>query len=150
MSTSTTAPPSPSDFQSAFERVFGLILEEWPSVTIDALKETSGDLDRVTALVAEASGKTKALVKRQLGELMQLVDEGAPAARPFTAQTEKLTDFIELLEGRTRELLELAKGEFPEARAKIEASVEEHPWTSLLIALGLGFIVGLIMRGGRR
>jgi len=148
LSTSTQV-LSPDVFQSAFERVFGLILEEWPTVNVDALKETGGDFEKVTALVAETSGRTRALVKRQLGELVRVIDENGSA--PTEGSTRhKFQDVVDMFEKKSRDLLELAKGEFPEARAKLEEKVEENLWTSLLIALGLGFILGLLTRGGGR
>jgi ElaB/YqjD/DUF883 family membrane-anchored ribosome-binding protein len=148
LSTSTQV-LSPDVFQSAFERVFGLILEEWPTVNVDALKETGGDFEKVTALVAETSGRTRALVKRQLGELVRVIDENGTAPTEGSPR-HKFQDVVDMFEKKSRDLLELAKGEFPEARAKLEEKVEENLWTSLLIALGLGFILGLLTRGGGR
>ncbi len=77
-----SASPDPDAFRVAFADVRPLILDEWPTVDVDALDATEGALDEVVVLVAERSGRTKALTRRLLAELLTVVAAPAEPATP--------------------------------------------------------------------
>lgn len=149
---------SPEKFQDSFSAMIPLILEEWPEISSKQLLATAGSLEQVIDCIAIATDRTRVLIRRQLQELyqvallesrkshsaqwaeqlMQLADEHIPDAN--------LKDAIARLEVQTETLLQQLKQEMlPEMTEK----VQKHPIRSLLTAVGVGFVLGLLV-GGRR
>jgi hypothetical protein len=140
------------------------ILEEWSEVDAEALAATSGQFDKVVALIAERTSRTKALIRRQLDELYRLVNEPPdaeptrrsgrgrrPAAPPSEGAASRaaahVDPLLEELERRTAQIMrELRGGLLGDARQR----VRENVILSLLIAIGLGFIVGIVYTGPGR
>lgn len=136
MSTSETATDGS---KARFASLSALISAEWPQVPPEALTATAGDLDEVINLVAERTEHTRAYVRRQVEELSRLADEkGVPRS---AAEVEAL---VGRLEARTRELAQQVERE---VLPKLEAKAKENLGRSLLTALGIGFILGLLFGG---
>ncbi len=141
-------------FASAFPALRPVILGEWSEVDEKGLAETAGELDRVVALVAERTGHTKTLVRRHLDELYYVVTkppaEPAASFRPRRSPAEAhppLGDILEELERRTTHIIsELRGGFMSEARDRVKQNVI----FSLLVSVGLGFIVGVLYSGFSR
>lgn len=151
------APLGKSEFASAFADLQPAILAEWPQLDAAALAATQGDLDRAVALIAEETAHTKALVRRQLEELHRVVS--APPPRPRTASprrdrgrddpsvSESVDAMLADLEQRAAHLLRDLRGNMlSDARGK----VRENVLFSLVIAIGFGFIVGVLFTGWGR
>lgn len=133
-------------FAQVFDRVQTLIVEEWPSVSKEALAATGGDLEKVAAIVAESAGRTRALAKKQLAELASLARDAKDASGDEVQRLRaRFEGLVEDLEQKSQSIVKKGDDLEREARKK----VEENLWTSLLVALGLGFILGLLS-GGRR
>lgn len=147
-------------FQESFAKLQPAILAEWAELDPVALSETGGELDKVIALVAERTAHTKALVRKQLQELWQILSEpprrrppsGAPASggagrpRPslHNVLPESADELLRELEERTSHILkELRGGVLKDTRVK----VRDNLLFSLLVTLGLGFIVGVLFTG---
>ncbi|MBL9026155.1 MAG: hypothetical protein JNL21_28435 [Myxococcales bacterium] len=151
--------PAADAFQRAFAAVSPLILEEWPGLDDKALAETEGDFDRVVALVADHTDRTRVVVRRKLGELLVVAEKAEPqrrengAAAPAEARKPALEQMDEII-ATVRRLEAFAADEAKRVSAKIipaaESRVHKSPWMSLLFALGLGLIFGLWLNGGRR
>jgi hypothetical protein len=152
------APLSKSDFASAFADLQPAILAEWPQLDAATLAATQGDLERAVGLIAEQTAHTKALVRRQLEELHRVVC-APPPPRPRPASprrdrvhedgsvTESVDAMLHDLEQRAAHLLrDLRGGMLNDARGK----VRENVLFSLVIALGFGFIVGVLFTGWGR
>ena len=148
---------SNTTFAESFEKLVPAILAEWSELDPKALSETGGVLDKVVALIAEHSAHTKTLVRRQLTELWHVVMD-PPRRRPPAASarrgpssagaTSPLPETADLLlqelEERTAQIMrELRNGVFADTRAK----VKDNLLFSLLVSVGLGFIVGVIFTG---
>ena len=74
-------PMNQTQFHAAFPQLASALLEEWPALQAEPLSATQGDLDKVIGLIVETTGHTKTLVRRQLGEILQIVtapSESAP------------------------------------------------------------------------
>lgn len=169
---------SPDEFKAHFAAIVPLILEEWPDVPPTILHSSDGEFDRVVTCIALSTEHTRTLIRRQLRELYLLAVTQAshrrPQAngRPLPPQTatpepsrpsshlmERLTQLashppaeanlketIALLEERTEELLAQFKQDvLPDLKEKAKQNIGG----SLLTALGIGFILGLIVGGGR-
>lgn len=141
-------------FMSAFPALRTAILAEWSEVDEPALAATGGELDKVVALLAERTTRTKALLRRQLEELYRVVTqplEPLPDARPEKSaaadgaeKPPQMDQIVEELERRMGQLIrELRGGLLDNARDR----VKENVFFSLLVALGFGFIVGVVFYG---
>jgi len=149
---------SPDAFKANFEAIAPLILEEWPSIPPDSLMATGGELDPVVDCIATATDRTRALVRQQLRELYHLaiVEPGQARRSPLSERLSQLVDsplvesdlkkVLALLEERTEEILaQFKKDVLPELNEKVRNNVG----SSLLTALGIGFVLGLLFGGGR-
>jgi hypothetical protein len=145
-------------FSTAFSTLQPALLAEWAELDADALAATEGDLDRVVALVAERTTRTKALVRRQLEEIFRVVSEPAPSsgARPHSRGTERraprgeqpgVDQLLAELEKRTAQIMrELRGGILDNTRDRVRDNI----FFSLLVAIGFGFIVGVLFNGSSR
>lgn len=133
---------SRESFKTNFASLEAAILAEWPSVDRASLAATGGELDQVVELVAEKTEHTRTLVRKQLGELEKLNGE-----KPGEPQKNKTEALLEAWEKKTALLAK-------ELREKVlvdaEKRVRENVLVSLLVALGLGLLVGIFIGGGRR
>ena len=136
-------------FKATFSEVSVYIREEWPEVEADALAATEGDFDEVVNLVALSTASTKTKVKKHVAELKKLADDLErlkTPAEPEQSATEKAKDLLNKLEARATELKDVAPQDLVKDAQK---TIEQNVWVSLLIALGFGFILGLLIRDGR-
>ncbi len=159
MSSSPAAPSlNPEQFREHFAAMLPLILDEWADLTPDHLEATQGELDQVVDYIASTTERTRTLIRRQLRELYQIaVAEAEPPApqgspkplRQLVTETlaeSDLQDTIAHLEQRTEKLLAQFKQDvLPELNEKVQKNVGG----SLLTALGIGFILGVLVGGGR-
>lgn len=149
------APLSKTEFASAFADLQPAILAEWSQVEATALAATEGDLDRVVSLIAEQTAHTKALIRRQLEELHRVLS-APPRPRPGSGHRARrgeapLPDSVDAmlhdLEERAAHILRDLRGNMlSDARGK----VRENVLFSLIIAVGFGFIVGVLFTGWGR
>lgn len=141
-----------SQFAAAFSSLRPAILAEWSALDATTLGETAGEFDKVVSLVAERTAHTKALVRKQLEELYRVVTQ--PVEKPRRARPAHdgevgahLDQLIEEFERRTAHIIrELRGGFFSEARERVRGNV----LFSLLVTLGLGFIVGVLFSSSNR
>jgi len=153
-----TSTLSPDTFKANFEAIAPLILEEWSSISPDSLMATEGEFDPVVDHIASVTDRTRLLVRQQLRELYLLaVVEPAPVRRsPLSERLSQLADSplsesdlkmtLAALEARTEEVLEQFKKDvLPELNEKVRSNVGG----SLLTALGIGFVLGLLFGGSR-
>jgi hypothetical protein len=141
-------------FKHHFKAMVPLILAEWPQLLETNLVATEGDLDLAVAYISGETDRTQTLTRRHLEELATLVEpapEPAPAPALPASDTEAdhpstIDQLLGDLETRTEHLMAEFKAEMlPELEKKARSNLG----TSLLIALGLGFILGLLL-GGKR
>jgi hypothetical protein len=143
-------------FKRAFAAVAPLVKEEWPGLDAAALEATGGDFDKVTTLVADHTEHTRLVIRRQLGELLAIA-ERSPNRAVNGAATERpkgVADQMDDVLAAVRRLESFASEEAKKMSSKVlpaaETRVRQNLWMSLLLALGLGVILGLWMNGGRR
>jgi hypothetical protein len=131
---------TPADFSQQFDKLTPLIREEWPALDAARLAETKGDYDQVVALIAAETKHTKALVRKQLEELKRV-------SQDKNDELGSLRQILDRMQARTVELAGYVREQMmPEATQR----AKKNFFTTLLIAIGLGFIVGFLLRGGRR
>lgn len=150
-------------FQRAFASIVPLVVEEWPLVPRAEVDATAGDLEALTALLARHLDRTKVLVRRQLLELYDVATAGRAAPDPSANGEAKRAEGeaapraemqVEEVIAAVRRLEAFAADEAKRMSGTVlpvaEAKVRQNLWASLLMALGLGVIVGLWLNGGRR
>ena len=123
--------------------ISALIREEWPVVDPALLEATNGDVDSVVALVAAATEHTRVLVRRQLEELRRAAVE--PNTPAFS-----VADWNELMRRIQSRAGGVARDLKSQALEEATVQVRRNPIASLLVALGLGFLLGLALRGNAR
>ncbi len=149
-------------FKHHFESMVPLLLSEWPQLTEENLVATEGDLDSTVVYISSETDRTKTLVRRQINELATLVegdasapekvaDNGAASSSleptgPLGIDKSSIDNLLDDLESRTENLIQELKAEMlPELEKRARSNLGQ----SLLIALGIGFVLGLILRGKR-
>lgn len=150
-----------------------LMLEEWPDLSRQDLVNIADDPEATVIYIATHTDHTRTLVRRHLEELASLrpadgdpnpsaADLGQPSDRdraddradtltPTPDQTAEsppstIDQLLGELEDRTDQLIQDFKAEMlPELEKKARSNLG----TSLLMAVGLGVILGLLL-GGKR
>ncbi len=126
-----------------FNALRDLILEEWPSVDAEALDATGGDRQLIVELVAERTEHTKALVKKQLAELEELTQEKKGESNEYAQLKAKLGQ----LQAKLSEMAGYTRSQISEGISETKVKADEHPLIVLLMAMGLGLILGIFVRG---
>lgn len=132
-------------FRDDFSRLRPLILEEWPQIDGEALEQTQGDYDLLVSLIATETEHSKALVKKQLGEIAEVAEkkDGAKDAEQ-DAEIKRLRGMVDRLTARSQEVSNYVRQQMlDDARGQ----VNKNPLVALLMAVGLGFVFGFILRG---
>ncbi|MBD2423823.1 DUF883 family protein [Cyanobium sp. FACHB-13342] len=129
--------PSPEGFRERFETLIPTIQREWPAVARQTLEATRGSFDEVAEVIASQTGRTAAVVKDQLWELLEVA----------SGQTSRLADNLAPIEAQLESLLDELNASL---RPRIEKPVRERPLMAIGIAAGVGVVLGLLLASGRR
>jgi hypothetical protein len=156
-------PMNQTQFHAAFPQLASALLEEWPALQAEPLSATQGDLDKVIGLIVETTGHTKTLVRRQLGEILQIVtapSESAPGRGRGMAQDARAAgaavsdaahEALLAVEAILSEFEKKSGHVLRDLRGSVltptRDAIRQHWLLSLLISLGLGFIVGVLFHG---
>jgi ElaB/YqjD/DUF883 family membrane-anchored ribosome-binding protein len=158
-----------TDWKRAFATVLPLVREEWPTLDREAVEETAGDFEKLTTIVAAHLDRTKTVVRRQLLELLLVAESDTAEARSTetgarglngsskkeeTSNSKPEVMQVDEVIAAIRRLESFAAGEAKRVSGKVipmaETKVRQNLWVSILMALGLGMIVGLWLNGGRK
>ncbi len=127
-------------FAERFARLTPLIRDEWPQVDGEALEQTQGDFDRVVALIATETDHSKTLVKKQLEEISTIANDNGASQN----EVRKLRQMVDRLQAKSQDVTDYVKKQMvTDAREK----VGQNPIAALLMAMGLGVLLGFILRG---
>lgn len=161
----TSTPMNRTQFHNAFPQLCSAFLEEWPQIEAESLSATKGEFDKVVGLIAEKTGYTKTLIRRQLEELFRIVtlppEAGTPPGRGAAfgyearAAAATLSDaahealhsveaILEHFEKKTSHLLRELRGN---VLTRTSDKLRKHWFIALLGVLGLGFIGGFLVNG---
>ncbi|MGP1386044.1 MAG: hypothetical protein ACTS2F_20970 [Thainema sp.] len=156
---------SDDSFKDNLNELIPLIEAEWPSMDTEVIKAAEGDFDAVVDYIADQTEHTRTLVRRQLAELNSLAirDRAAKEAQvkpaPSGSSTHstsndangsglssEIDQILQVLERHTEDLVgQFKKDVLPEVSDRARSNIG----TSLLTALGIGFLLGIIIGGGR-
>ena len=161
---------APEELTSNFEGIQALILEEWPQVDAERLAATKGDAGELVRVLAEQTDHSKLLIRAQLGELQHVwrgrqTDSGGVGGvdrmlqRVETRLNEltghvkgdlvpeaqrRASEFKDHAQQRATEVRDQARERATVAARAAEEKVHENLLVSLLIAVGFGFVLGLL------
>ncbi len=141
-------------FRTRFVAVGPKILDQWTAVDPVELAATKGELSGVVDLVVRATDRSPSEIEAKLRALSEPVVEPEPETKGLhrrfgiaAKQMDEVVHAVKRFEAfAADEARKMKTNLLPVAETKIRANL----WTSLLIALGLGFVIGLWMRGSRR
>jgi ElaB/YqjD/DUF883 family membrane-anchored ribosome-binding protein len=146
-------------FQENFSQLTPLILEEWGQLDRSSLESTHGNFEQVIEQIATETEHTRTLIRRQLNELYRIVlqdqtqsdrsESGRSPQSNSSAHSSAASDIdqvLKQLEERTDELVAQFK---KEVLPQLSDRARNNIGTSLLAALGMGFILGLLFGGTR-
>lgn len=152
---------SPDTFTRDFASISKLILEEWPELSAEELSQTEGEVDEVVRFVAERTDHSRTLVRAHLAEIQHVQGAETGSVEQLLSRVEgrleqlsgtlreelvpQVKDRAEQLRGDAVAQAERAKERAAEAREAVEEKARENILTSLLIALGFGFLMGLLL-----
>lgn len=124
-------------FRERFESLLPLIQREWPEVARHTLEASRGSLDELTAVIAGHTGRTAAVVRDQLEDLLHRAGD----------QGRHLADHLDPLERQLEHLLDDLNATL---RPRLEKPVRQRPLLAVGLAAGVGLLVGLLLASGRR
>lgn len=132
-------------FSKSFPSVKPLISAEWPAVDEAALDATGGDYQEVVDLVVRQTEQDPELVERQLAELQQVAAEEAPAPSGTAEKTQRpMHEALRTMQSKMNEVADYVRKQLvDDARTR----ARDNFLVTLLMAIGLGFIVGFVLRG---
>ena len=126
----------------------GKAVQEQLQTARDRFSEVAGSLgkgaDSASAKVKESAGRASAVVKERAGQASAVVKE--KAGQVSTAARESYGVAAE----RARHGYDKARKDLDHLTQDVNEYVRDNPGKSVLIAAGVGFLIGLIFRGRGR
>ena len=114
-----------------------LIKEKWPNIAQHTLDATKGSIDDLVEVIASHSGTSVIGIKSQLFEIIDSIREN----------NWEISEKIEPIESQLEELLEELNNTL---RPKIESPIRQKPLLSIVIAAGIGLLIGSLLNSGRK
>lgn len=162
---------SDDSFKNNLNELIPLIEAEWPGMDTELIRAAEGDLNAVVDYIATQTEHTRTLVRRQLAELNGLairdriaqeaqvkpMSNGSSASSSTSGTngtngtngsglSSEIDQILQVLERHTEDLVgQFKKDVLPEVSDRARSNIG----TSLLTALGIGFLLGIIIGGGR-
>lgn len=150
-------------FRQGFQTLSPKILSEWSKVDPVELEASGGELVHVVEIVARSTERAPSEIEAKLRAMaepeVKAVDEGAPQASDAKpgSLADKLHDAAKQMDqvvGAVKRFEAFAAQEAKRMKGDVlpaaETKIKNNLWTSLFIALGLGFLLGLLVRGRGR
>jgi uncharacterized protein YjbJ (UPF0337 family) len=127
-----------------WKQMKGRAKERWGKLTDDDLTAIAGRRDQLEGMIQERYGYAKERARREIEDWYRSMESN------LAEQIESLRSGIESLSSTVDRI---AKEQFPRARARTtevldeaEEAVKRNPISALAIALGLGFLIGMLTR----
>ena len=114
-----------------------LIKEKWPNIAHQTIEATKGSIDDLVEVIASHTGTSAVAIKHQLFEIVESIRENKW----------EISDKIEPIETQLEELLEELNNTL---RPKIESPIRKKPLLSIVIAAGIGLLIGTLLNSGKK
>jgi ElaB/YqjD/DUF883 family membrane-anchored ribosome-binding protein len=119
----------------AFQRKFA-----WENLEETVMANGTGSLERDYATIQ----KDIASLRDDVASLTDTLKD--VSARQAAGVADALRHGLDGAAGRVKDASKRVRAGAQEAADTLQANVEEHPFSSVLLALGLGVVVGMLMR----
>jgi hypothetical protein len=129
-------------FAEHFAALKPLIVAEWPAVDAAALEATRGDRAEVVELVVTSTEQDREVVERQLRELGEVAAAGDPPPSP--PATAPFHEALQTLQAKMNEATAYIRDKM---LTEANQRGRDHFLLTLALAIGLGFILGFVLRG---
>jgi ElaB/YqjD/DUF883 family membrane-anchored ribosome-binding protein len=143
-------------FRQGFRALSPKILREWSKVDPVELEASGGELSSVARSTERSPGEVEAKL-RALSEPDPIDAETKSEEVKTGKLADKLHDAAKQMDqvvGAVKRFEAFASEEAKRMKGAVlpaaEAKLKNHLWTSLFVALGLGFLLGLLLRGRSR
>jgi uncharacterized protein YjbJ (UPF0337 family) len=122
-----------------WKQMKGTVKERWGKLTDDDLTAIAGRRDQLEGMIQERYGYARERARREIEDWYRSIESNlAEEIESFRSGIQSLASTVD----------RLAKEQFPHARARTtaEEAVKRNPISALAIALGLGFLIGVLTR----
>jgi uncharacterized protein YjbJ (UPF0337 family) len=127
-----------------WKQMRGRVKERWGKLTDDDLNAIAGRRDQLEGLIQERYGYARERARREIEDWFRSMESN------LAEQIETLRSGIQ---GLASTVDRIAKEQMPRARVsaieavnEAEEAVKRNPLSALVIALGLGFLIGVLTR----
>jgi uncharacterized protein YjbJ (UPF0337 family) len=127
-----------------WKQMRGRVKERWGKLTDDDLTVIAGRRDQLEGMIQERYGYAKERARREIEDWYHSMESN------LSEQIESLRSGIQTLSSTVERI---AKEQIPRARSRAtdifndaEDAVKRNPVPALAIALGLGFLIGVLTR----
>ena len=125
----------------------GIAKQQWSKLKDEDFRE--GSLDRIAGRITELYGITRAEAQKKLNELMDSLEDmgnGASKSGNVHKMADKLSHYAEQGQKELEEVADSIKNQSREWYEYMDKSIKEKPLTTLAVALGLGALLGSLIR----
>jgi uncharacterized protein YjbJ (UPF0337 family) len=127
-----------------WKQMKGRVKERWGKLTDDDLTAIAGRRDQLEGMIQERYGYARERARREIEDWYRSMESS------LTEQIESLRSGIQSLSSTIERI---AKEQIPHSRVRAtdafneaEDAVKRNPISALAIALGLGFLIGMLTR----
>ena len=114
------------------DRLIPIIKEKWPSIAQKTLENAKGSIDDLVGVIASHTGTPTGGIKNQLFEIVDSIQEN----------NWDISEKIQPIENQLEELLDELNQTL---RPKIENPIRKKPILSIMIAAGIGLLIGSLI-----
>ena len=109
-----------------------LIQEKWPDIAKQTIESTKGSIDDLIGVISTHTGKSSLGVRDQLFEIIDAIQEN----------NWQIAEHIDPIESQLEELIDELNQTL---RPKLENPIRKKPILSIVIAAGIGLIIGSLI-----
>jgi len=127
-----------------WKQLRGSAKERWGKLTNDDLTAIAGRRDRLEGTIQERYGYAKARARREIEDWYRSMESNlAEQIESLRSGIQNLSSTVDRI---TKEQFPRVRTRTTEALGDAEEAVKRNPISALAIALGLGFLIGMLTR----
>lgn len=124
----------------------GQIREKWGQLTDDDFTQSQGNIDQLMGTIQTKTGQSREEIEKFFNSLGQGGNQATAKASEFVSQaSEKVREMAGPALERAREGYDSARQYATHSVDEARHMVQDHPTQALMVALGVGAVVGLLI-----
>jgi uncharacterized protein YjbJ (UPF0337 family) len=154
-------------FAEKWEQIRGEVKKQWSRLTDADLKEVEGQMTRLIRLLQERYDYSRERVEREVSSLLTRFDNGfrptdtlgkatdtisetvASASAKARGATSTVRETMGETSTQVRETVDTVRNTAQDVPVQAREAVSAYPWQAIVVALFLGFVLGLLFQPGR-